>query len=124
MVGVAANGTNNDGGADLLKFAGDMEGVNATLAAKDANGALIPMTSANKGQDTSAYDPFQKEQACCYGRSQVHHSVPRSRHSSRLCEAQLLRPAIQNMPTCIQRMLHKILEITTGTMGCTTSSKF
>ena len=31
---VAANGTNNDGGADFLKFAGDMEGVNATLAAR------------------------------------------------------------------------------------------
>jgi multiple sugar transport system substrate-binding protein len=59
---VAANGTNNEGGADFLKFAGDIEGVNAILGAKDANGASIPMTSANKGQDTSSYDPFQKEQ--------------------------------------------------------------
>ena len=59
---VAANGTNNEGGADFLKFAGDIEGVNAILGAKDANGATIPMTSANKGQDTSSYDPFQKEQ--------------------------------------------------------------
>jgi multiple sugar transport system substrate-binding protein len=45
-----------------LKFAGDIEGVNAILGAKDANGLPIPMTSANKGQDTSSYDPFQKEQ--------------------------------------------------------------
>jgi multiple sugar transport system substrate-binding protein len=59
---VAANGTNNAGGADFLKFAGDMEGVNATLAATDKDGKLIPMTSANSGQDTASYDPFQKEQ--------------------------------------------------------------
>jgi multiple sugar transport system substrate-binding protein len=39
-----------------------MEGVNATLAAKDKDGKLIPMTSANSGQDTASYDPFQKEQ--------------------------------------------------------------
>ena len=59
---VAANGTNNAGGADFLKFAGDMEGVQAMLDAKDADGKSIPMTSANKGQDTSTYDAFQKEQ--------------------------------------------------------------
>ena len=34
----------------------------ALLSAKDADGKLIPMTSANKNQDTSSYDPFQKEQ--------------------------------------------------------------
>ncbi|MDP1852539.1 MAG: ABC transporter substrate-binding protein [Candidatus Planktophila sp.] len=59
---VAANGANNAGGADFLKFAGDMEGVQAMLDAKDADGKSIPMTSANKGQDTSTYDAFQKEQ--------------------------------------------------------------
>ena len=59
---VAANGTNNAGGADFLAFAGDMEGVQAMLDAKDADGKSIPMTSANKGQDTSTYDAFQKEQ--------------------------------------------------------------
>lgn len=59
---VAANGTNNAGGADFLKFAGDMEGVQAMLDAVDADGKTIPMTSANMGQDTSTYDAFQKEQ--------------------------------------------------------------
>jgi multiple sugar transport system substrate-binding protein len=59
---VAANGANNAGGVDFMKFAGDMEGVQAMLDAKDADGKSIPMTSANKGQDTSTYDPFQKEQ--------------------------------------------------------------
>jgi multiple sugar transport system substrate-binding protein len=59
---VAANGTNNAGGADFLAFAGDMEGVQATLDAKDKDGKSIPMTSANKGQDRSTYDAFQLEQ--------------------------------------------------------------
>jgi len=59
---VAANGANNAGGVDFMKFAGDMEGVQAMLDAKDADGKSIPMTSANKGQDTSTYDPFQMEQ--------------------------------------------------------------
>lgn len=53
---VAANGSNNAGGADLAKFAGDMEGVQAML---DTG---VPMTSANRGQDTSTYDAFQQEQ--------------------------------------------------------------
>jgi multiple sugar transport system substrate-binding protein len=53
---VAANGGNNAGGVDLIKFAGDMEGVQAML---DTG---VPMTSANRGQDTSTYDAFQKEQ--------------------------------------------------------------
>ena len=52
----AANGNNPDGGADFLKFAGDKEGMQAML---DTG---IPMTSANKNQDTSTYDAFQKEQ--------------------------------------------------------------
>lgn len=53
---VAANGANTAGGKDLIKFAGDMEGVQAML---DTG---VPMTSANKGQDTSSYDPFQTQQ--------------------------------------------------------------
>jgi multiple sugar transport system substrate-binding protein len=53
---VSANGGNNAGGVDLIKFAGDMEGVQAML---DTG---VPMTSANRGQDTSTYDAFQKEQ--------------------------------------------------------------
>ena len=53
---VAKNGANNAGGADLAKFAGDMEGVQAML---DTG---IPMTSANNGQDRSTYDAFQLQQ--------------------------------------------------------------
>ncbi len=53
---VAANGANTAGGKDLIKFAGDMEGVQAML---DTG---VPMTSANNGQDTSSYDPFQTQQ--------------------------------------------------------------
>ena len=53
---VAANGANNAGGKDLIKFAGDMEGVQAML---DTG---VPMTSANNGQDTSTYDAFQTQQ--------------------------------------------------------------
>ncbi|NCV46573.1 MAG: extracellular solute-binding protein, partial [Actinobacteria bacterium] len=52
----AKNGANNDGGKDFLAFAGDMEGVQAML---DTG---VPMTSANKGQDTSTYDAFQTQQ--------------------------------------------------------------
>ena len=48
---VAKNGTNNGGGSSFLEFAAGIEGVEATLAAVDENGALIPMTSANSGQD-------------------------------------------------------------------------
>ena len=59
---VALNGANNEGGGDFLKFAGDEEGLAAIESAKNASGTLIPITSANKNQDTSAYDPFQKEQ--------------------------------------------------------------
>jgi multiple sugar transport system substrate-binding protein len=53
---VAKNGANNEGGKGLIKFAGDIEGVNAMLATG------IPMTSANKGQDVSTYDAFQTQQ--------------------------------------------------------------
>jgi len=57
----AKNGSNNEGGADFLAFAGDMEGVQAML---DTG---VPMTSANKGQDTSTYDAFQKQQLAVMG---------------------------------------------------------
>ena len=53
---VAANGSNADGGKDFLKFAGDIEGVQAII---DVG---IPYTSANSLQDTSAYDAFQQQQ--------------------------------------------------------------
>ena len=53
---VAVNGANVDGGKDLIKFAGDKEGMQAML---DTG---VPMTSANKNQDTSAYDAFQTQQ--------------------------------------------------------------
>jgi len=53
---VAANGANTAVGKDFLKFAGDKEGMQAML---DTG---VPMTSANKNQDTSTYDPFQKQQ--------------------------------------------------------------
>ncbi len=54
---VAANGANTEVGMDFIKFAGDKEGMQAML---DTG---IPMTSANKNQDTSSYDAFQKQQA-------------------------------------------------------------
>ena len=53
---VAANGANTEVGKDFIKFAGDKEGMQAML---DTG---VPMTSANKNQDTSTYDPFQKQQ--------------------------------------------------------------
>jgi len=53
---VAANGENSDGGKDLIKFAGSKEGMQAMLDTGE------PMTSANKNQDTSSYDAFQKQQ--------------------------------------------------------------
>lgn len=53
---VAANGANTAVGKDFIKFAGDKEGMQAML---DTG---VPMTSANKNQDTSTYDPFQKQQ--------------------------------------------------------------
>ena len=53
---VAANGANTEVGKDFIKFAGDKEGMQAML---DTG---VPMTSANKNQDTSSYDAFQKQQ--------------------------------------------------------------
>ncbi|CAN2220970.1 UgpB ABC-type sugar transport system, periplasmic component [Candidatus Nanopelagicaceae bacterium] len=53
---VASNGGNPEVGKDFIKFAGDKEGMQAML---DTG---IPMTSANKNQDTSTYDAFQKQQ--------------------------------------------------------------
>ena len=53
---VAANGGNTEVGIDFIKFAGDKEGMQAML---DTG---VPMTSANKNQDTSTYDAFQKQQ--------------------------------------------------------------
>jgi multiple sugar transport system substrate-binding protein len=55
---VAANGTNNEGGADFLKFAGDIEGVNAILGAKDANGVGIPMTYITQFLDRDTRPDF------------------------------------------------------------------
>ena len=60
---VAANGANPSGGADFVKFAGDKEGMQAML---DTG---IPMTSANKNQDTSTYDAFQKQQLAVMGQA-------------------------------------------------------
>ena len=54
---VASNGGNPEVGKDFIKFAGDKEGMQAML---DTD---VPMTSANKNQDTSSYDAFQKQQA-------------------------------------------------------------
>jgi multiple sugar transport system substrate-binding protein len=54
---VASNGGNPEVGKDFIKFAGDKEGMQAML---DTG---VPMTSANKNQDTSSYDAFQKQQA-------------------------------------------------------------
>ena len=53
---VAANGANTAVGKDFIKFAGDKEGMQAMLDTE------VPMTSANKNQDTSTYDAFQKQQ--------------------------------------------------------------
>jgi multiple sugar transport system substrate-binding protein len=53
---VASNGANTAVGKDFIKFAGDKEGMQAML---DTG---VPMTSANKNQDTSTYDAFQKQQ--------------------------------------------------------------
>jgi len=58
---VAANGSNADGGKDFLKFAADIEGVQAII---DVG---IPYTSANSLQDTSAYDSFQQQQLAVMG---------------------------------------------------------
>ncbi|MEY4034968.1 MAG: hypothetical protein RLZZ311_145 [Actinomycetota bacterium] len=60
---VAANGSNTEVGKDFIQFAGDKEGMKAML---DTG---IPMTSANKNQDTSTYDAFQKQQLAVMGKA-------------------------------------------------------
>jgi multiple sugar transport system substrate-binding protein len=60
---VAANGGNTAVGKDFIKFAGDKEGMQAML---DTG---IPMTSANKNQDTSSYDAFQTQQLAVMGKA-------------------------------------------------------
>jgi multiple sugar transport system substrate-binding protein len=60
---VAANGANTEVGKDFIQFAGDKEGMKAML---DTG---IPMTSANKNQDTSTYDAFQKQQLAVMGKA-------------------------------------------------------
>ena len=60
---VAANGANTEVGKDFIKFAGDKEGMQAML---DTG---IPMTSANKNQDTSSYDAFQTQQLAVMGKA-------------------------------------------------------
>ena len=60
---VAANGGNTAVGKDFIKFAGDKEGMQAML---DTG---IPMTSANKNQDTSSYDAFQAQQLAVMGKA-------------------------------------------------------
>jgi multiple sugar transport system substrate-binding protein len=60
---VAANGANTEVGKDFIQFAGDKEGMQAMLDTK------IPMTSANKNQDTSTYDAFQKQQLAVMGKA-------------------------------------------------------
>jgi multiple sugar transport system substrate-binding protein len=58
---VAKNGENLGGGQEFVKFAASMEGVQAQL---DTG---IPLTSANNGQDTSAFDGFQQQQLAVMG---------------------------------------------------------
>lgn len=53
---VAANGENVDGGKELVKWLASKDGMQARLDSGNV------FTSANKNQDTSAYDPFQKQQ--------------------------------------------------------------
>ena len=47
-----------------------MEGVQAML---DTG---VPMTSANRGQDTSSYDAFQQEQLAVMNEAQFNYPVP------------------------------------------------
>jgi len=60
-IAVAANGSNDAGAKEFVKFAASIEGVEAQLSTG------IPLTSANNLQDTSAYDPFQKQQLAVMG---------------------------------------------------------
>ncbi len=58
---VAANGENTEGGKDLVKWLASKEGMQARLDSGNT------FTSANSGQDTSSYDPFQKQQLAVMG---------------------------------------------------------
>ena len=58
---VAANGENTEGGKDLVKWLASKDGMQARLDAGNT------FTSANSGQDTSSYDPFQKQQLAVMG---------------------------------------------------------
>ena len=58
---VAANGENTEGGKDLVKWLASKDGMQARLDAGNT------FTSANKNQDTSSYDPFQKQQLAVMG---------------------------------------------------------
>ena len=58
---VAANGENAEGGKELVKWLASKEGMQARLDSGNT------FTSANSGQDTSSYDPFQKQQLAVMG---------------------------------------------------------
>jgi len=58
---VAKNGENAQGAKDFVEFGASIEGVEAQLSTG------IPLTSANKGQDTSGYDAFQQAQLAVMG---------------------------------------------------------
>jgi multiple sugar transport system substrate-binding protein len=53
---VAANGENPEGGKALVEWLASKEGMQARLDSGNT------FTSANNGQDTSSYDPFQNQQ--------------------------------------------------------------
>ena len=58
---VAANGANPEGGKALVEWLASAEGMQARLDSGNT------FTSANNGQDTSSYDPFQKQQLAVMG---------------------------------------------------------
>jgi multiple sugar transport system substrate-binding protein len=58
---VAANGENTEGGKELVKWLASKDGMQARLDSGNT------FTSANSGQDTSSYDPFQKQQLAVMG---------------------------------------------------------
>ena len=58
---VAANGANPEGGKALVEWLASAEGMQARLDSGNT------FTSANKGQDTSSYDPFQNQQLAVMG---------------------------------------------------------
>ena len=58
---VAANGENPEGGKALVEWLASKDGMQARLDSGNT------FTSANKNQDTSSYDPFQKQQLAVMG---------------------------------------------------------